>query len=106
MEKVKKGLGFIPILILLMFVGLYLVYENGYYDIVFRDKIMLTNEQIEKFEQDVIDGKDVTIEDYVEERKDYSNKISKASLSISDKFNHIIDKGIKFIFKKVASVVE
>ena len=106
MEKIKKGLGFIPVLILLMFVGLYFVYQNGYYDKMTRDKIMLTNEQIEKFEQDVIDGKDVTIEDYVEESKDYSNKISKVSLSISDKFNNIVDKGIKFIFKKIASVVE
>ena len=80
MEKIKKSLGFIPIIILFMFVGLYFIYQNGYYDKLTRDKILLTNEQIERFEQDVIDGKDVTLEDYVEEKKDYTTKISKASL--------------------------
>ena len=106
MEKIKKSLGFIPIIILFMFVGLYFIYQNGYYDKLTRDKILLTNEQIERFEQDVIDGKDVTLEDYVEEKKDYTTKISKASLKISDKIDNLIDKGIKFIFKKISDVVE
>ena len=106
MDKVKKSLSFIPIILIFMFIGLYLLYQNGYYDKLTRNKIMLTNEQIEKFEQDVIDGKDVTLEDYVEEKKDYTTKMSKASLSISDKFNNIIDECIKFLFKKISSVVE
>ena len=106
MEKLKKGITYLPIIIIILFIGLYFVYQNGYYEQITRNKIILTNEQIEKFEQDVIDGKDVTIESYVDNSKSYSTKIGNISLKVSNKVENILNKGIKYIFKKISSVLE
>ena len=103
MKKVIKN---IPIIILVLLLGLYFSYQNGYYDKYMRDKINLTNQNIEKFEQDIKEGKDVTIEDYLESDKSYATKTSNTSLKVSNKVENIINKGIKFLFKKISSVVE
>ena len=70
------------------------------------DKVLLTNQMIEEFEEDIKEGKDISIEDYLKEEEDYSTRSSKLSLSISSKAEHIVDSAIKFIFKKLGSVVE
>ena len=106
MKKLKQILGIVSIIVIIIFLGLYFAYQNGYYEKITRDKIMLTNKQIEKFEEDIINGKDVTIDDYVEETKDYSTKTSKMSLSLSGKIENVFDKGIKYLFRKIAKVVE
>ena len=82
------------------------MYQNGYYDTLTRNKIILTNEQIEKFEQDIIDGKDVTLDSYVENSKNYSTKIGNVSLNLSNKIENALNKLIKYIFRKISSVVE
>ena len=102
----KKIVKLIPLLILILFLGLYFSYQNGYYERIISEKITMTNVNIEKFEQDIKDGKDVTIEDYLEEKKDYSTKIGNTSLKIGEKIEKIINSGIKFLFKKISSVVE
>lgn len=102
----KKIIKYIPILIIILFLGLYFAYQNGYYERIIRDKITMTNVNIEKFEQDIKDGKDVTIEDYLEDEKDYSTKIGNTSLKVGGELEKIINSGIKFIFKKISSVVE
>lgn len=102
-KKVFKGFVLISIV---CFLGLFYAYSNGYYEKRQQDKVILTNEMIEEFEQDIKDGKDVTIENYFEEEKDYSSKASRLSLKVSDKASNIVDSAIKFIFKKLGSVVE
>ena len=102
----KKVIENIPFIILILLIGLYFTYQNGYYDKYMRDKISLTNQNIEKFEQDIKDGVDVTIEDYLQDEKSYATKTGNMSLKVSNKIENIISKGIKFIFKKISSFVE
>ena len=106
MEKLKKNISYLPLIIIILFIGLYLIYQNGYYEKVTRDKIMLTNEQIEKFEQDIVDGKDVSLEKYVDNSKNYTTKVGNISLKVSNKVENGLNKVIKFIFNKISSVVE
>ena len=106
MEKLKKNISYLPLIIIILFIGLYLIYQNGYYEKVTRDKIMLTNEQIEKFEQDIVDGKDVSLEKYVDNSKNYTTKVGNISLKVSNKVEKGLNKVIKFIFNKISSVVE
>ncbi len=94
------------LLLIVVFLGLYYAYSNGYYEKRQNDKILLTNEKIEQFEQDIKDGKDISLEDYEEEEEDYSTRTSKFSLNLSSKAEHIVDSAIKFIFKKLGNVVE
>ena len=58
MKKVLKN---IPLIILILLLGLYFSYQNGYYDKYMRDKINLTNKSIEQFEIDIQEGSNVTI---------------------------------------------
>ena len=102
MKKVLKNISLI-ILILLLF--LYFSYQNGYYDKYMRDKIKLTNQNIEKFEQDIKDFKDVTIEDYLQEEKSYATKTSNISLKVANKLENVINEGIKILFRKISSIV-
>ena len=102
----KKIIPHIPLIILLILGFLYFSYQNGYYDKYMRDKINLTNQNIEKFELDVKEGRDVTIEDYLDKEKSYSTKTGNMSLKVSNKLEQIISNGIKFIFKKISNVVE
>ena len=106
MDKIKKGISYIPVILIIIFIGLYFIYQNGYYEQITRNKIMLTNEQIEKFEQDVIDGKDVSIEKYINNSKNYSTKVGNMSLKISNKIENTINKFIKFVFRKISNIVE
>ena len=102
-KKIFKGLlaGLI-----VCFLGLFYAYSNGYYEKKQNDKVLLTNEMIEKFEQDIKDGRDVTIDSYLKEEPDYSTKTTKLSLKLSNKAENLIDGAIKFIFQKLGSVVE
>ncbi len=102
----KKFFKFIPLILIITFLGLYIAYESGYYDKMIRNKIELTNEEIEKFEQDILNGNDVTINKYHQQDKDYSTKMSKMSLKMSNKLENIVDSGIKYLFRKISKMVE
>ena len=102
-KKVFKG-GIL--LLIILFLGLYYAYSNGYYEKKIKDKILLTNEKIEEFEQDLKDGKDITLEDYKVKETDYSTRTSKFSLNISSKAEHLVDSAIKYIFKKLGNALE
>lgn len=94
------------LLIIIGFLGLFFAYSNGYYEKMQGDKTILTNQMIEEFEKDVLNGENVTIESYLKEEKDYSTNTSRASLKLSNKIESIVDSGIKFIFRKLSNMVE
>ena len=94
------------LLIIIGFLGLFFAYSNGYYEKMQGDKMILTNQMIEEFEQDILNGEDIKLESYLKNDKDYSTNTSKASLKISNKIENIVDSGIKFIFRKLGNIVE
>lgn len=102
----KKLFKVIPLFLIIIFLGLYFIYQNGYYDKVMQNKITLTNENIEQFEQDILDGKDVSLDDYLPDEPSYATKTGNLSLKLSSNIENIFNNSIKYIFKKIASVVE
>ena len=102
----KKYLKYIPILLLIIFFCLFYSYNNGYYEKYMRDKITLTNYTLEEFENDIKEGNDLSLDKYIKEEKNYSNKISNLSLKVSNRIEKIIDKSIRYFFKKISSYVE
>ena len=94
------------ILFIISFLALFFVYQNGYYENITREKISLTNQKIEEFEEDIKDKKDISLETYLEKEKNYATKTSKITLNVSNKLENIIDSSIKFIFKKISQAVE
>ena len=103
LKKVSKVFLF---LLILTFLALFFAYSNGYYERMQGEKVNLTNQMIEQFEQDIQAGLDVSLESYLQEEKDYSSKTSKTSLNISEKLENKVDSVIKFIFKKIGEMVE
>lgn len=103
-EKIIKY--FVLVLIILFF-GIFLITATGYYEVKNKERMILTSEQILKFEQDVAAGLEVDIEDYlVDEYIDYSNKFSKKMNSLSSKIEGSFEKIIIFIFNEVADAIE
>ena len=70
------------------------------------DKMTLTNEQIKKFEEDVRNGKNIDIEEYlVKEQTIKNNKLAsfgkKTSITISSTLSKVISKSFAYLGKFV-----
>ena len=104
----KKNISKILLFIIFFsFIVTYIIYETGYYEYKLQNKTVLTKEQMEKFEKDVNDGKDVTINDYLVETKiDYTTKLTDATVKVSNKVNNILKKGVELVFKQINKLVE
>ena len=103
MKKMVKY-GFLGLVVLYLI--LYVSYENGYYERLNGEKALMTEEMIMKYEEDLANGVDVTKESYVIENNDYTNVYTRTSLDISKKFEKVIDLTIKFLFRKLNDMVE
>ena len=101
---------FVKLLILSIFIiFLIMVFSSsgGYYEYELNKKSTLTQEAIKAFEQDVREGKEIDINDYlVNESKDYSNSFSKVGLNLSNKIGKLFSEGVKFIFNSVGKLVD
>lgn len=83
-----------------LFLIFYISKEAGYYEYKMYSKTKLTEESIKKFENDVNEGKDVSIEKYIaEEYVDYSNVFTDVGSSIGLFFENTMNSGIKKTLK-------
>lgn len=88
---------FIICFLVILFAG-----KTGYYEKKLRDNSILTEEQIKKFENDIKEGKNVDISNYViNENKDYTTNFTNDVYSVSLKVEKTIDKIVKFIFNEI-----
>ena len=89
------------------FVTLYLSQATGYYEYEQSRKTAFTEEQIKQFEQDVKDGKEIDINNYLENtNKDYQNNISKVTLNVSEAISKYMKYGIEKMFEGIVKVIE
>ena len=107
-EKIaRKIVTYLFITLLMTFVTLYISQATGYYEYTEHKKMVFTNEQIKKFEQDVADGKDVRIEDYLENQtKDYNNKVSKFGYQLSNTLGKYVKNGLAKTFEVISQWME
>lgn len=92
----KKKNWFLRLLFIsfLIFLGLYIASISGYYEAQVSNKVALTNEAIKNFEQDVLDGKTVDINTYIQkENKDYSNKMTDLGDKITESVQKFLTSG-------------
>ncbi len=100
----KKRNWFLRILTILfiIYIGLYIASISGYYESTLSNKVALTDEAIKRFEQDVIDGKEVDVESYIiEEKVDYSNKFSDAGEKLGTSIQKILTEGISGVWEAI-----
>ncbi len=93
--------------LLFLFLGLYLASRNGYIDYQARNQMILTQEQIKKFEEDVKNQRPIDIDNYIVREEDlYDNQLSKTSLKISNTIGRTIQNILNFIFGKLEGLME
>ena len=102
----KKGLKYVFILIVLLYLLLFFSYKNGYYEDINKEKKILTDEKIKEYEEDLANGVDVSKKEYVVITPSYDNAYTKVILKISKNIEKGFDKVIKFLFKKVGNVID
>ena len=96
--KYKNTFKIIFIFLFVIFLTMYISVGSNYYEYELHKKVMLTNEDIKKFEDDVKNNKEVDIDNYISSRVDYSNSFSKASTKVSKETKKYIKQGIEGIF--------
>lgn len=106
-KKRNKIFRWILFILLLSFVTLYFSQATGYYEYEQSRKTAFTEEQIKQFEQDVKDGKEIDINNYLDNtNKDYQNNISKFTLNISEAISKYMKLGIEKMFEGIAKAIE
>jgi len=91
-------------MLIIVYIVIYIASSTGYYEYRNYKKMILTEEQINKFEDDIKEGKEINLEEYVvNEDNNYDNKLSKLgrrlSFTISDTCTNILSKTFKSISK-------
>ena len=104
LNKIGKMLIFI---LFCTFTTLYISQATGHYEYNQRRKVALTDEKISQFEKDVAAGKEIRIENYMDNSAvNYQNKTSQLGLNLSENVGKYISVGIKGFFKQLNKLVE
>ncbi len=90
----------------LSFLVLYFAQAGGYYEEVNNKKTSLTEEKIKEFEEDVKNGKEIKVENYVVNmKKNYANKISNIGLFTSKTLAEGFKWGMNNLFDGIDKMV-
>ena len=107
MNKKEKIFRTFMTILFIGFIGIYISNKNGYNEYEKHKRVELTNKEIQKFEEDIKNNKEVDIKDYlVNEEVDYTNRFTRLMYGISDNGNKLARKIIKGLFKKLSYLVE
>lgn len=88
------------------FLVLYFAQAGGYYEDMNNKKTALTEEKIKAFEEDVKNGKEIKVENYVVNmKKNYGNKISSFGLFTSKTFAEGFKWGMNNLFNGIDKMV-
>lgn len=94
-------------IIFVVFIISYVISESGYYEYNLRNKSVMTSEAMERFENDLEEGKDVLMEDYiVNTTKDYTSRLTIGTNKISMNINSLLKKSIERVFRFASRLVE
>lgn len=96
-EKIIKygSIGLVLLFFFFFFVG-DIIYKNR-----LTTKTILTEEQIKKFEEDVKNGVNIDINDYVVRDKDYQNNVTRVNDTISSLINKTFKQIFKYLLKSI-----
>ena len=93
------------IILVLVFIGLYFSYKNGYYINRNKENMLYTEEMIKEYEEDLKNGVDISKKSYLKKKDNYNNKYTNFSLKISKKIENGFDKVIKFLLKRITNTI-
>ncbi len=103
-EKKKKKNYFLRTITFLFIIYLivYIIGISGYYEAKINKETALTNEAIKKFEQDLMEGKQVDINNYIKkEEKEYDNIFTNTGDKINNELLYVVNSGFKEAIKVI-----
>ena len=107
MKNKNKIIKIFFFLCFISYLTFYTAGRAGYYEYNERRKMTFIKEQIEQFENDVKNGKNIELKEYLKNTdKDYQNRLSKATLNISEYIAKYTKKGVNIIFTKLGNAIE
>lgn len=93
---------YIFMVLLFTFTTLYVASYNGYYEYTNYKKVILTNEKIKEFEKDILEGKEIDLNNYITFTNNNKKRLGlKISLLIERETNKIIKKTFKLLSKMI-----
>lgn len=105
--KYKRLFKFISILVIAIFLFSYFIEISGYYEYNLQSKKNLTEAQIKQFEEDVKAGKEIDLDDYLQDNRiDYSNKLTRTTSEASIKLNQYLKNFLSNTFKMLEKFVK
>ena len=106
MKEKKKNIFLIMIVIsFIIFIGLFIASESGYYESKLNQKVLLTDKEIKEFENDVIEGKTIDINSYIKKnKKSYENNFTILADKTTELIQGFLTKGIKDICDSLKSL--
>lgn len=106
-DRKNKICKIIIVVLFIIYITIYISEKTGYYEFKNYQKTLLTKEQISKFEEDVKNGKNVKINDYVvNTNKHYQTSLSRAGSTLSEFISKIVNKGINSSFDFLIKLVD
>ena len=103
---IKKILVPIGILLLLMYITIYIVSLTSYYTSIESKNSTLTTEAIERFEKDVLNGEKIVASNYLVEKKEYDNLLSRTSIKIGNIIEKLFNKLLKYLLKEIEQAIK
>lgn len=102
-DKIKKIISKVFwkffLILLIGFTAIYISEATGYYEFEQHNKKVLTEEKIKQFEEDIANGKNIDINNYiVNNEHNYESKISKIGNKISKKMENFVVSGLETTF--------
>ena len=105
-EKIKKIVKVLFYFFLLFFLVIYLGQMTGYHKVPEERKIVLTDEAMERFEEDVKNGKEIIAGNYLEKENDYNNNLSLLGVKLSKLIENGFNKIMWLILNELESVID
>lgn len=101
-----KTFKIVMLVLFAVFLTIYISNSYGYFDYQKNQQVILTQEQIKKFEDDIKNGKDVTVEDYLQNTYiNYQTPLSQAGLNTSNFLAGLVKKGVDSVFSYINKLV-
>ncbi len=103
--KGKNVFRIVALTLIIFYSALYIAQATGYYEYTNHKTNTLTEKAKQQFEADVKAGKKVQASDYLKEKTDYNNQLSKGGVVISNLIGKAFDSVMKLVFKEVSKAV-
>ena len=101
----KSIAGFIMVILIILFLGLYVSQMTGYYEYSESKKQALTEDAIQRFEQDVKEGKEINAKDYLQEEINYNNALSNIGMKLSSLIEKGFNKAMNGLFNEISKTI-